>query len=430
MLSLQVLFSALKTKSALMQSVQEVMQENLPAALQAFPDGPTGAQGFMGDVGHTAGRASNRSDEARPHTRVPYDSWRSRSEHAGASAKLPSRRAPSGSPLTAADAMRCVARDTGVAERLPVRASAAHIPAPPCRLSRKFESPRMEAAMHRHPQESAGDLVRRGKLRARDAMGDYSRRKHGTAGSLQSHHELATARRAHLRELQRSALGDQNSSQTIARRTIHAEVPGYGGGLWKREDMHIQFTPWDGHGQHPGDMFLEHRDRAPPETYDSESMQGTDLFQAFESSRPASSYIPHPVVAGDSGIAKSENQSHRLKGEEQYAPEAVALQHRSSVQSPMTKLVSTAGRQEKLLKFYSRRRQQRLPLLQFLLFVWRGHVIRRSVLDRILVQVELRLVAKGSAFAVGRECEVSFKAWKTQLRNWRRKKRALGLVHR
>ena len=40
--------------------------------------------------------------------------------------------------------------------------------------------------------------------------------------------------------------------QSIARRTIQAQVQGMGGGLWKREDTRIQFAPWHDKRMLPG----------------------------------------------------------------------------------------------------------------------------------------------------------------------------------
>jgi hypothetical protein len=119
----QVLSSALRTKSALMQSVQDVMQQDMSGALQTFSHEPTGAPGFMLSVGQQAGRSSS-SDRAQPNTRVPYGAWFSRSEHAGTSSTLPSRRDPSSSTFTAADAIRCVNENSGnleVSQRVPKR---------------------------------------------------------------------------------------------------------------------------------------------------------------------------------------------------------------------------------------------------------------------------------------------------------------------
>jgi len=311
-------------------------------------------------------------------------------------------------------------------------------------LSRRFESPRTEAATRRGPQqsrESAGELVQPVKLHARGAAaaGDFPRRPSSAgefvrtgSGSeeMQSHHALATARRTRLRELRVSAMSDHNSPQTIARRTIHAEVPGSGGGLWRREDMRIQFTPWDGQGKHAGAVSLDHRDSAPPETYDSASTQGTDLFKAFETSVAASSYLPRPVVSSNLDFMMVHGRNQTLKGEEHYSGGVVSSERRPSVESRMTDYAGTVGRHEKIHRFYTAPRQQRVRLFQFLLFVWRGHVNRRRVLDRIQAHVKLRLVEKGSAFAVGRECEVSIKAWKQHIQKWRKKNRALSVVHR
>jgi hypothetical protein len=321
----------------------------------------------------------------------------------------------------------------------------ANLPTLMCRLSRRFESPRTEAATRRGPQESresAVELVQPVKLNARDAAaagnfprrpssaGEFVRTRTGCGpGEMQSHHALATARRARLRERRVSAMGDHNSPKTIARRTIHAEVPGSGGGLWRREDMRIQFTPWDGQGTHAGAMSHDHRDSAPPETYDSASTQGSNLLEAFETSVAASSYLPCPVVASNAGTIRVQGRNQTLKGEELYLG-VVPSERRPSVESQITDYAGTVGRHEKIHKFYTAQRQQRVRLFHFLLFVWRGHVNRRLVLDRIQAHVELRLVEKGSSFAVGRECEVLFKAWKKRIRKWREKNRALGVVHR
>lgn len=225
-------------------------------------------------------------------------------------------------------------------------------------------------------------------------------------------------------------MGDHNSPQTIARRTIHAEVPGSGGGLWRREDMRIQFTPWDGQGNHAGTMSLDHRDSAPPETYDSASTQGTDLLEAVETSVAASNYLPRPLVASNTGTMRGQGRNQALKGEEHYSGGVVPSERRPSVESHKTDYAGTVGRHEKVHRFYTAQRHQRVRLFHFLLFVWRGHVNRRRVLDRIQAHVELRLVEKGSAFAVGRKSEVYFKAWKKRIRKWREKNRALGVVHR
>jgi hypothetical protein len=189
--------------------------------------------------------------------------------------------------------------------------------------------------------------------------------------------------------------------------------------------MRIQFTPWDGQGKHAGAMSLDHRDSAPPGT------QGLDLFdlEALETSVAASSYLPRPVVASNAGTMRVQGRNQTLKGEELYLG-VVSSERRPSVESRMTDYAGTVGRHEKIHRFYTAPRQQRVRLFQFLLFVWRGHVNRRRVLDRIQAHVKLRLVEKGSAFAVGRECEVSIKAWKQHIQKWRKKNRALSVVHR
>jgi hypothetical protein len=424
-----------------MQSVQDVMQQDMSAALQTFSHEATGAPGFMLSVGQKAGRSSGK---AQPNTRAPYGVWFSRSEHAGTSSMLSSRRDPSSSTFTAADAIRCVNENRGSLRGFQTGSKThdtANLPTFLCRLSRRFESSRTEAANRRGPQEgreSAGELVQPVKLHARDAAaaGDFPRRPSSAVefvrtrtgcgpGEMHSHHALATARRARLRELRVSARGDHNSPQTIARRTIHAEVPGSAGGLWRREDMRIQFTPWDGQGKHAGAMSLDHRDSAPPGT------QGLDLIdlEALETSVAASSYLPRPVVASNAGTMRVQGRNQTLKGEELYLG-VVSSERRPSVESKITDYAGTVGRHEKFFRFYTAQRQQRVRLFHFLLFVWRGHVNRRRVLDRIQAHVELRLVEKGSAFAIGRECEVLFKAWKKRSRRWREKNRALGVVHR
>ena len=43
---------------------------------------------------------------------------------------------------------------------------------------------------------------------------------------------------------QERGLADQMAPQSIDRRTIQAELPGAGGGRWKREETRIQFIPW------------------------------------------------------------------------------------------------------------------------------------------------------------------------------------------
>jgi hypothetical protein len=95
-----------------MQSVQDVMQQDMSAALQTFSHEPTGPPGFMLSVGQKAGRSSS-SDKAQPNTRVPYGALLSRSERAGTSSTLPSRRDPSSSAFTEADAIRCVNENSG-----------------------------------------------------------------------------------------------------------------------------------------------------------------------------------------------------------------------------------------------------------------------------------------------------------------------------
>lgn len=87
-----------------MQSVQDVLQQDMSAALQTFSHEPTGARGFM-SVGQKAGQSSS-FDKAQPNTRVPYGAWSSHSEYAGTSSTPPSRRDPSSSTFTAADAIR------------------------------------------------------------------------------------------------------------------------------------------------------------------------------------------------------------------------------------------------------------------------------------------------------------------------------------
>ena len=65
-----------------------------------------------------------------------------------------------------------------------------------------------------------------------------------------------------------------------------------------------------------------------------------------------------------------------------------------------------------------------------LLELWRLHVIRRRVLERISSNVKSRILQKSSPLLLGREVLISFGSWKKEVLSLRKQKRGLAIVDR
>ena len=254
----QILGSALKTKSELMRCVQSILEQNVSEAPAPM---------------HAAHRNTERL----------------------------ARRLPSGSAtrsLTPADHIRSASTIFRVMYEAIHKVSSDLYTL--CRLNRKFDISRVQAASKAMDslvsERETGNFYRGPSQRIPQGDSIY---QHGSGSvELKGCDEFDEAL---LQQAQkRPGSADRTAPQSIARRTIQAQVQGMGGGLWKREDTRIQFAPWHDKGMLGGGDDGEERGVKPK----APALELEDLFDESGrriTPRQMHEAAPHSRESGDEG---------------------------------------------------------------------------------------------------------------------------------
>jgi len=222
-----------------------------------------------------------------------------------------------------------------------------------CRLARKFEPSRVEGAKRRVLSYQLEREGQRNKRRDAIVRSQSSRRVYGGGDELQHFNDVAGSKHSLSSPGQSQPVGGGRSvSRSFSHHIIQSEIPDMGGALWKREDMHIQITPWDQERRDENTIKWDCDEKVHSQ-YKTKSLQEDDLSELSRQNY--------------------NNQTRKVAGEKQRSSRslerneievAMYLPQRLCVDAQLSGSTGSNGRQRRTEDFFKkqRRRKAQTPL--------------------------------------------------------------------